>query len=62
MTVAAQRVGVGKRTVHSWLADGKVVRREPAGPLDSWDTEEWLDNAEHRAVVTKVSPVRPLGS
>jgi hypothetical protein len=45
VTVVAQNVGVHKSTVHSWLANGRVVRRprvDPLGP-DAVDQEFDLD-------------------
>ena len=33
VNVTAQRVGIAPRTLHSWLADGRVVRREQPDPL-----------------------------
>jgi hypothetical protein len=37
-SVAAQRVGIGRRTLERWLADGRVRRPEPPAPPedDSW--------------------------
>jgi hypothetical protein len=33
VTVSAQRVGIAPRTLLTWLADGRVVRREQPDPL-----------------------------
>jgi hypothetical protein len=37
-SVAAQRAGIGQRTLERWLAQGKVRRPEPPSPPedDSW--------------------------
>lgn len=52
IAVAAQRLGLGRRTLHSWLADGRIVRRAAASPepdpvpVDDASIRDRLDRAE----------------
>jgi hypothetical protein len=64
VAVAAQRARVGRRTLHRWLADGRLARPEPPPPEPVFDEEvelsltERLGQAEPALVGAMISAAR----
>jgi hypothetical protein len=64
VTVAAQRAGIGRRTLHRWLADGRLARVEPRPPEPAFDEvvelslTERLGQAEPALVGAMISAAR----